>query len=215
MTDDVARLRAAFAAASETARPRQDCPDPGRLWDAAHGALEPADTRALVDHTATCPACAEAWRLAAAIEDEAAARPAQVTPIRPRARRVWMWPAAAAIAAAAVTIVIVRSGREEVPGYRDGTTAPIDALVPETVPQPRDALVLRWRGGPDGARWDVRVMTNELALVHRASDLAEAEHRVPPDALAELPAGTTLLWQVEARIASGRVSSRTFKVTLR
>lgn len=49
------------AAPSEAVAP---CPSPEEVWDAAHGALPPGRTAALVDHLAVCASCATAWWVA-------------------------------------------------------------------------------------------------------------------------------------------------------
>lgn len=69
--DDDDRLRLAFARAFEAGLPTDDCPRAEALFDAACGEL-PAEARgAVIDHLATCPVCAEAWRIARAMRDGA------------------------------------------------------------------------------------------------------------------------------------------------
>ena len=63
-------FREAFRSLAETAQPTPTCPEPEKLWEAARGEAAPGDLRDVVDHTASCPACAEAWRLAVEIGDE-------------------------------------------------------------------------------------------------------------------------------------------------
>lgn len=58
------RLRVLFAKAFETALPTEDCPSPEVLLDAYHRELPPDEAATVLDHLATCPVCAEAWRLA-------------------------------------------------------------------------------------------------------------------------------------------------------
>lgn len=64
-------LRVAFASAFLTSCPTDACPEPEELWDALHGAPDAALRQRVVDHVATCPVCAEAWRLAARTAPEA------------------------------------------------------------------------------------------------------------------------------------------------
>jgi hypothetical protein len=105
---------------------------------------------------------------------------------------------------------------EGTPGYREGELRPLRALVGSgaTDAMPRDHVVLRWEGGPPGAAYDVRVLDTELRLLHEANGLAGAELAVPAAALAAVPDGATLLWQVDARVGDQRVSSPTFRLRL-
>lgn len=57
-------LRLAFAGALNGRVDMIGCPPAEDVWDAFHGVLAPERRRQVVDHTATCPMCAEAWRLA-------------------------------------------------------------------------------------------------------------------------------------------------------
>ena len=59
---DVARLREAFAAREHPGPGRTV--DAGRIFDALHASLPPAERRAVVEHLLTDAAAAEAWRLA-------------------------------------------------------------------------------------------------------------------------------------------------------
>src|SRR5688572_10616665 len=79
--DDVARLRAGFAARSAAVPAGHECPDPGQIWDAACGLLAAEERRSIVDAVAACGACAEAWRLAVEVARE-------VTPAEVAARDV-------------------------------------------------------------------------------------------------------------------------------
>lgn len=193
------RLRQAFRALAEDAEPRGDCPDADRLWAAVHGELAPAETRELIEHTAGCPVCAEAWRLAAAAGGERAVAEA---PAEWRGGGWRRW--AAAVAAVLVVIVV---GVE----LLDGPSAPVErqpaeeairSLVPEGVPQPRDDLRLRWEG-PAGASYRLTVSTEDLRVIAAAERLSASEYQVSEEALAGLPAGSRLLWRVEASLPEG------------
>jgi hypothetical protein len=205
------RLRDAWTALRE-AQPRGDCPDPGTLWDAVHGATSD-EARAVVLHTAECPACAEAWRLAVEVGrgmKEAATATAPAT--RRGAPFAWLAAAAAVAAIAIGTAALVGRGPQaERPLFRDSQPAGIRSLVPETAALPRSRCLLRWAGGPAGTRYNVEVATERLEVVDRARDLDRPEHLVPEQALAALPPGARLLWQVELRAPDGsRLTSATF-----
>lgn len=57
-------LRVAFAGALLGRVGLDACPPSEAVWDALHGTPTPAQRAKIVDHMATCPMCAEAWRLA-------------------------------------------------------------------------------------------------------------------------------------------------------
>jgi hypothetical protein len=203
-------LRRAFASLAGNAAGPEACPAPERLWEAVRGELMPEEARALVAHTVDCAACAEAWRLARALEPPT---PAQPRLVEPRRARTW-WgalAAAATIALVAAGLLVRRAEPPAAPAYRSGDAAPIRSLVPEDRPLPRAAFVLRWTPGPPGTRYGVRVTTEDLTPVTEASDLDAARFTVSADALASLPAGTKLLWQVHAVAPrGGRTLSSTF-----
>jgi hypothetical protein len=75
----------------------------------------------------------------------------------------------------------------------------------------RSHCLLRWVPVAEGARYDVRVMTESLVEIASANDLARAEFAVPPSELGQLPSGARILWQVTARLPSRvEVRSATF-----
>jgi hypothetical protein len=134
-----------------------------------------------------------------------------------RARRfrfAWSRPAWGAVATAALVLIVVGVSLQpgnDTPTVRGGDTLAVVSRLPEEAPLPRADLVLRWSEGPAGTRWALQLSSEDLSLVHRADSLATSEYRVPAEVLAALPAGTKLLWQVEARLPDGRVQrSATF-----
>jgi hypothetical protein len=218
---DVERLRAALRAASEGSRPRDDCPPPERLWGTLQKELPAEARREVIEHLALCPACSEAWRMA--IEMLPGPVP-EASPARP-----WLpdWLGArpfVPLAAAAALVVAVGAGllldrapdvRDE-PGYREGRSPQILSRVTEDEPLPRDDFRLRWSPGPQGTRYDVRVTTESLEPVASVTGRTEPEWLVPESALAPLPSGARLLWQVEMRLPGGeRRDSETFAASLR
>lgn len=75
---DLARLRAAFAQVEDV--PEGDgCPATAELWDGMHGGLRPERLREVVDHLASCAACAEAWRIGLLLEGPPEAAPAVIS----------------------------------------------------------------------------------------------------------------------------------------
>jgi hypothetical protein len=207
---EMERLRAAFASRSGQA-PGPACPAPERLWSAARGERPPAEVRPLVLHLAECGACAEAWRLAREV-DAPAPSPAAATRPRPAGPAWIRWGAlAATVVLAAGAAIALRQRSEPAPEFREGMRGGIRSLVPETQSLPRTRCVLRWSPGPDGTTYNLTVATAGLEKVAEARGLTAASYEVPPRALASLPPGARLLWQVEAVAPDGsRATSATF-----
>ncbi|GMU07673.1 hypothetical protein [Corallococcus caeni] len=160
---------------------------------------------------------------ASATGGEAAAKVVPLSARREPARRVWQGrPAWAAMAAMLVvlvgTVVVLRQQQagEDPNRIRGGAAEAIASLVPEATALPREAFMLRWSGVPQAVSWSVQVSSEDLKLFHRAERLASREYTVPADVLAELPAGSRILWQVEVRLPDGSVQrSNTFVNRLR
>ena len=204
---DVARLRAALASLqSEAGTPV----DAGRIFEALHGDVTAEERRALVDELIANPDAAEAWRLAQEL-----APPASAASVTPADRRAWRWWSAAAAAVLAVVAVwqVADPWRSaDPPGYRSTEQRAIASLLPPDQPLSRRAPVVRWTG-IDGARYRVTVLTPALDVVEDAGNLSATEYTLSADVVARFPAGSQLLWQVEARIAGeGNIVSPTFTV---
>jgi hypothetical protein len=209
----ISRWRAAFAEPDAVPDPAS-CPEPETLWSAVRGELPAQQMGEVLDHVAACAACAEDWRLAAEInrqEERAAIGPGKVIP-----GRFGQWrPLAAAAALAAGLLIAVGVYRVhqpvQEPTYREVHHAGIRSLLPEGQALPREAAVLRWSPLAGAVSYDVQVSTEDLRAVATAKGQTGTEYRIPPSALAGLPAGARLLWQVEAVRADGtRENSPTF-----
>lgn len=222
--EDDAALREAFAARTGPGPGGPGaCPAPERIYDAARGALPPGEVREVVEHMALCAECAEAWRLAAALEEEARAGGAVAAPAA--ARRPWyLQPVrvAATVALALVAVAVVWTevqAPEEEPVFRGGELE-IRSLLPEGEALPREEAVLRWTPVPEedpgGTTYDVRVTTQDVFVaVADVEGLEEPRYEIPAGALEALVAGTELLWRVEAHLEDGRsVASPTFTTPL-
>jgi hypothetical protein len=211
--DHDATLREAFQARTGGPPPGTACPEPGRLYDAARGALPPQETRELVEHLALCPECAEAWRLAAAFEEEGRSGAA---PAPAASRSPWyLRPLAVAAAFAAAVLAVglwwsVVTVPEEAPVYRAGRELEIRSMLPEGEPLARDAAVLLWRlgddGAPEGTTYDLLVSGEDFQPLAEADELEEPSYRLPPEALEGLQSGAEILWRVEAHLPDGRTA---------
>lgn len=214
-------LRRSWAAADReqvgTEAPRVAA-DAERIWRAVSGELPPEEVQALAEEAARDAELAHAWRLAlelrASMPQPSAERrlvrfPAAGAPLR------WAIAATLAVAIGAGLWLRLDQGPVVIRGGEPGST--IAALVAEGSPLSRRDFHLRWTPLADrGARYTLRLTTADLRLIAEAPDLATADHQVPPRALAGVPPGATLLWQVDARLPGGAVvSSTTFHVVLR
>lgn len=216
----LATLRAAFTAPAAAAPDPASCPAPERIWEAVRGELPPSGLREVIEHTARCEACAEDWRLAAELERQSVAA-AGTAPGKVLQGRFGRWrPVMAAAALAAGLLVAIGLYRTAFnpgqPTYREAGSEAIRSLVPEDQALPRQGAVLRWSPVPEAESYDVRISTEDLRLVLTAQSLKTASYAIPASALAGLPPGSKLLWQVDAVSADGsRRSSETFTVEVR
>jgi Putative zinc-finger len=214
------RLRAAFAAQALAAPDPESCPSPETIWAAVRGELPPRELREVLEHTAVCETCAEDWRLAAELERQSAAAAAAV-PGRVIHGRFGAWRPLMAVAALAAGLLIAvglyRTGAfgPSQPTYREAESESIRSLLAKDQALPRQGAVLRWSPVPGAESYDVRISTEDLRLVFTAQGLKSASYSIPESALASLPPGTKLLWQVDAVLPDGtRRSSPTFTAPL-
>jgi hypothetical protein len=210
-----ARLRAAFRAREPRADASRPHPPADQIWATVRGELPAAARRAVIDHTAACAACAEAWRMAVAVNPDRVAALAGRPPSRAAPR--WLATLAAAVAIAVGAGVWLRTvNRPPEPyGYRGGPEAAVRPLLADDEALPRDDFRLRWSAAP-GARYAVRVTTESLQVVADVQGLSEPTFVVPTAALASVPAGGRILWRVEVTLPDGqRSASRTFVARVR
>ncbi|HSS50422.1 MAG TPA: hypothetical protein VLX28_15905 [Thermoanaerobaculia bacterium] len=225
-TQELARLRAAFAAPADDSPAAEDCPSPETIWSAVRGELPPQALREVVDHTARCAACAEDWRLAVEVNRQAEAEeetaPGRIPDnvITGRFGRLGNWRSVAAAAAlAAGLLVAVGIYREAVvpspPTYRASQESTVRSLLAPGQALPRQAAILRWTPVAGATSYDVSVSTEDLRQVASTHGQTAAAYQLPKEALASLPPGAKLLWQVDAVFPDGhRVTSPTFTTPL-
>ena len=84
------------------------------------------------------------------------------------------------------------------PVYREVHHAGMRSLLPEGQALPREAAVLRWSPLEGAVSYDVQVSTEDLRTVATAKGQPTTAYRIPASALAGLPSGARLLWQVDA-----------------
>ena len=135
----------------------------------------------------------------------------------PQPRRMFQAPSW--FAAAAVLIVGVAGGlffwvnRSPGDAYRDQPGYVVESLVAPDTALAREAFRLRWTPGPAGARYQVRVTTEDLRVLSSATELTAPELVLERSLLTNVPSGARVLWQVDVALPSGEhVSSQTFVV---
>jgi len=224
-TQELARLRTAFTAPADDAPATEDCPSPETIWSAVRGELPPQALREVVDHTARCAACAEDWRLAAEVNRQAEAQEEETVPGRLPANVVvgrfgrWRSVAAAAALAAGLLVAVGIYREAVVPGqppiYRAPQQTTVQSLLAAGQALPREAAVLRWTPLAGATSYDVSVSTEDLRQVASAHGQTATAYPLPQGALAGLPPGARLLWQVDAVFPDGHhVTSPTFTTPL-
>jgi hypothetical protein len=207
---EVARLKDRFAAPPPGGGAGEGCPDPDRIWRAAHGELAWSQTEDLLSHTAACPACTVAWRMA---REQAIAGGVSIG--RRPAGNAWVRYAAAAVVLIVLGGLVVQRSLRKVDESAFRATSPnaIVAATGDGVELARSGFHLRWTPGPTGTRYAIQVTDERLATIVEAAGLSTPEFRVPEAALLRLPAGARVFWQVKAVSPDGeRVTSATFLV---
>ncbi len=211
---DSNRLAARLREAGTDARPREDCPSAEEIWSALHLEVPAADRMRIIDHTAECPVCAEAWRLAMEIEKADSTGIAASPALAPWRRQPAAWAGlAAAVAIIAFGTVLALRWRTPSPDPvdRDQAANTIRSLIGESASLPRDAFRLQWSSGPAGSRYDVIVTTSGLDEVANVRAIEPSELTIEPARLAALSPGTRLLWRVVAHTPDGRtIASPTY-----
>jgi hypothetical protein len=206
---DVARLREALRSLEVDGGPPVDA---GRIFDAVHGNLAPHAREAIVEALLDSPDAAEAWRLAR----ELAPEPDAFAPA-PGGSSLWRWAPIAAALLVAVGLgwqVVAPWGEVATPVYRNTGDPQIASALEHDAALPRANPVLKWTA-IEGARYRVRVLTTDLDPIEEAEDVTDARFTLSEEVVARLPAGTRVLWQVEARLPDGTtVVSPTFGARL-
>lgn len=179
----------------------EPCPSAEQLWGTAVGELRREEATDVVMHSARCARCASALRMALEMEG------ASARPVRPARtwRLGWLGLGAAVAAALAVAVIeLPRLWRPEVMVRERGAPSTgLRSLLPPG-PRPRAGLALAWSSEPGALRYQVTLATLDLQVRFQKAGVTGTRVEVPESALAGLPAGSRLVWRVEAVLGDGR-----------
>ena len=199
-------LREAFQSDAEILAGGERCPAAERIWRSVEGELDAPENDSLLRHVGECGACAAAWRLARDLSRSSGKKREPVA--AGRGDRFGGLPmlamAAALVLAAALGSQLFGPWRMEAPAFRTQQAEWLTPVGEDGESLPRDQFLLRWAGGPEGSTYDVRVTTEELDLLATGRSLEQPEYQVPAEALADLPSGARVYWQVTAHLPGGR-----------
>lgn len=204
------RLQDAFQSFNRESQAEASAEDVERVWRAVSGELPADERREVVERTGGEPALAEAWRIAGALRE---AQCEQQLVVAKRASWTPAWLGLAAVLALVVGISVVQFREPPADSYRDGGRYLVESQIASEAALPADAFTLRWKPGPEGSRYQIRVMTEDLKVVSTATDLTLPEFTVPRDSLTGVAPGSRVLWQVTVSLPGGdTVPSQTFVV---
>jgi len=209
---DLERLRTAFQSIDKNSHDPEACPGSTEIWDAQKGDLGPEKTHEIIDHTASCSECSEAWRIAAemaAPEATASEKSTSAKVVRLR----WLTPASAFAVAAVLILALGVQFKKPAPSatpdipFRDSTAEmDVRSVLPASGTLSRSNFALRWEHSYNQeVTFDIQVQTDDLKSVTQAMRLSEPRFVVPEALLAPYPSGTRLLWQVIVRVDGEQV----------
>lgn len=221
-------LREAFASLAEDAECKEDCHDPERIRAAVQGDLPVGERHEIVDHIATCPACAETWRVAHAVFGGPAPVPF-VDRLRPwlQSPRVYQL----GLAGAAVLILVLAVPGVRLPDFLgvpgppmapSGAVAQFRGEITTTITADqallREDCRLSWSIDTDaevqGVLYTLWIdIGDELSKTVRG--LEKPEYVIGENDLEDVASGEFLSWSVEAIVPGGeRILSDTFETRL-
>ena len=224
--EELRKLREAFllGVAGEFGKPED--PSPERIWQAAAGELSPDEVREVLDQVQESPACAELWIIARRTLDATADAPKE--PVHPAASdeafrvrepaawRHWAIPMGLAATMLVVIAVALWFQPEAEAPYRSIEPRPtVGTLTGDGAELPRENAVLRWKAGPEGTRYQLRVFRADLRPLFVVEDLLDSEYVLSAEQLVGVADGETIRWQVRAlRPGGGAVFSepRTLRI---
>jgi hypothetical protein len=182
---DLDPLREAFRSLADGASSPDTCPPSSRFWEAQRGEVSSEDARELMDHVASCPSCAQAWRLARELDDAQLAE----TPALERS-----WRRAGSIAAMAAMLLLALAA-----GYLFRGVS--ESRDPATASTGTEGSTLAAEAKLRAAETRVAALEREIAGLSAAAHINVPFIELQPEPLrggprapitAEMPAGATM-----------------------
>ncbi len=209
MTDDEqrARWRAALEVLEDAAPADQDAPDPGALWDALHGKMSTSESLRVASTALASAQGHEELRLLVELDREWALPAATVA--QPNSWPRWAIGGVLALAAAILIALVMRPSAPPDPSEDVDFRAPMTAALVSEVDGaelPRAEFELTWEAPGEECTYLLRASTARGELISRGHPATEPHWTLDADALAAVPDGGQVLWQVdfECRDAKGR-----------
>jgi hypothetical protein len=174
----------------------------------------------LADHVVRCAACADGVRDLLRLHEQA--RQESTCPVQPLGPRRTSWVpigVAAALVVTAVAVDLALRQKRDVASpalTRAAALGRIESRTAEVAPA-RAGVVLRWELIPEtpAARFDVLVSDERLEPLGVVESVTALELDVPAAWIEHVPAGSTILWRVDAALPDGtRVRGETFTLRL-
>lgn len=206
------RWRDAVAAFEDGERPAEVGPEPGVLWSALQGELDPVPSREAVVKALGSSHGHEELRLFLALEEELGQEAPAPAPATGRVRRL-VFVVGTLAAAAAALVWVLRP--PPVPLPEAGTIrAPAEAAMQSALDGEslsRDAFELRWESAGEACTYDLRASTAQGVVVAEAFGLSEPSLTLEAESL---PAQGKILWQVDFVCEDRRGQSSTFSTSV-
>lgn len=207
------RWRAAVQTFEDAQPPNldDDAPEPELLWDALHGKLSNADALRATAAALAAPHGHEELRLLIQLERELEVPVATV--VEGVRWRRWVVGGVAALAAAVLVALALRPPEPSAPSPGVELRAPATTAVVSHLDGgvlPRDAFELRWDVPGEDCSYALRASTARGDLVAQYRGATEPRWTIESAALAAVPDGEKILWQVDFECGDTSGRSQTF-----
>lgn len=196
----------------------EPCPDIEALARCVMGELPRYDRDRIVEHAASCSACAEALKQILTLSDqtekasaelaaaEARRRPGALSNAGPLWKKPAFWPVFAVSSGLVLilALIVLAPGYRNLPSTRSASGEGVVLLSPESGAELAKAgLVLRWQGLPKARSYRVELFDSSFRLIWRSGGLDGTESALPDEAVRKLIPGQRYYWAVTA-LTEGR-----------
>ena len=175
------------------------CPPAERICDAVDAKLDPAEVRLVVEHCATCPHCAEDWRVARSMADDLsdeikAPKATSVLSIEPIRKRWKQWGAGFGLCAVAALALLVVWPREErsVPTMRGGEESTASAIESYRF----DGTTFYWPQLNERARYELLLNDMNFATIATVDGIEGTQFVLSDELRVRLESESEFYWQI-------------------